>query len=71
MEEKSVENENTIQMPLQNNDMKLVDLHIKDQNTALNVMISFLTLAQRRGNFSFDESAKIWECIKMFIKNEK
>lgn len=50
------------------NDIKLVDIPIKDENTALNVMVNFLGLAQKRGIFSFDESAKIWECIKMFQK---
>jgi hypothetical protein len=25
-------------------------------------------LAQKRGAFGFDESAKIWECIKKFQK---
>jgi len=29
-------------------------------------MVSFLNLAQKRGAFGIDESAKIWECIKMF-----
>ena len=50
------------------NEMKLVDIAIKDENTALNVMVNFLGLAQKRGVFSFDESAKIWECIKIFQK---
>ena len=42
--------------------------HIKlvDENIALNVIVSFLSLAQKRGAFSFDESAKIWECIQKF-----
>ena len=47
-------------------EVKLVEVQINDENTALNVMVSFLTLAQKRGVFTFDESAKIWECIKMF-----
>ncbi len=47
-------------------EVKLVDIQIKDENIALNVMVSFLSLAQKRGVFTFDESAKIWECIKMF-----
>jgi len=55
-------------VPSQNNEVKLVDIPIRDENTALNVMVSFLSLAQKRGAFSFDESAKIWECIKMFQK---
>ena len=49
-------------------EVKLVEASIKDENTALNVMVSFLSLAQKRGAFTFDESAKIWECIKMFQK---
>ena len=47
---------------------KLVDVQITDENVALNVIISFLSLAQKRGAFSFDESAKIWECIQQFQK---
>ena len=47
-------------------DFKLVDVPIVDENTALNVMVAFLNHAQRRGVFSIDESAKIYECIKMF-----
>jgi len=46
--------------------IKLVDVKITDENTALNVMVNFLTLAHKRGVFTFDESAKIWECIKAF-----
>ena len=40
-------------------EMKLIDVVITDENVALNVMVSFLTLAQRRGVFAMDESAKI------------
>jgi hypothetical protein len=50
------------------NNVKLVDVPITDTNVALNLMVSFLSLAQKRGSFTFDESAKIWECIKMFQK---
>jgi hypothetical protein len=49
-------------------DVKLVDVQVSNENVALNLMVSFLSLAQRRGCFSFDESAKIWECMKMFQK---
>jgi hypothetical protein len=55
-------------IPPQNNEIKLVNIPILDENTALNVMVNFLSLAQKRGTFSFDESAKIWECIKKFQK---
>jgi hypothetical protein len=46
----------------------LVNIPVTDENTALNLMVSFLTLAHKRGVFGLDESAKIWECIKMFQK---
>jgi hypothetical protein len=50
-------------------EVKLVDIEIINENVALNVIVSFLNLAQRRGVFSIDESAKIWECVKKFQKN--
>ena len=50
-------------------EIKLVDVTVSDENVALNLMVSFLSLAQRRGCFSFDESAKIWECVKKFQKS--
>ena len=48
---------------------KLTDVEITNENMALNVLVSFLNLAQRRGVFSMDESAKIWECVKKFQKS--
>lgn len=50
-------------------EVKLIDVEITNENVALNVIVSFLNLAQRRGVFSIDESAKIWECVKKFQKN--
>ena len=47
---------------------KLVDVDVTDENVALNVLVSFLNLAQKRGAFSIDEAAKIWECVKKFQK---
>jgi hypothetical protein len=47
---------------------RLVDVEVTSEIVALNLMVSFLNLAQRRGIFSIDESAKIWECIKKFQK---
>ena len=54
-------------VPLQK-EVRLVDIEVNDENMALNMMVNFLTLAHKRGVFSLDESAKIWECIKMFQK---
>ena len=45
---------------------KLVDVIVTDQNDALQLMVRFLALAQKRGVFMIDESAKIHECIKKF-----
>lgn len=60
-------NTETIAVP--QHEVRLVDIPINDENVALNVMVTFLGLAQKRGAFSFDESAKIWECIKIFQKS--
>ena len=47
---------------------KLVNIEVTDENVALNVLVGFLELAQRRGAYSFEESTKILECIKKFQK---
>ena len=52
----------------QQKEVRLVDVEITDENTSLNLMVSFLTLAHKRGAFNIDEAAKIWECIKIFQK---
>lgn len=52
------------------NQVRIVDIPITDENSALNVMINFLSIAQKRGSFTIDESAKLWECIKIFQKLE-
>jgi hypothetical protein len=49
-------------------ELRLVDVVVTDENTALNLMVNFLTLAHKRGAFGIDESAKIWECIRTFQK---
>ena len=49
-------------------EIRLVDVPVTDENVALNLMVSFLSLAQKRGSFGLDESAKIWECVRRFQK---
>jgi hypothetical protein len=44
----------------------LLTVEVPDQTTALNVLIAFLDVAQRRGVFAMAESAKIWECLQKF-----
>ena len=63
-----VEEQSQPQTPEVKKEVKLIDVEIVNENVALNVMVSFLNLAQRRGVFSIDESAKIWECVKKFQK---
>ena len=49
--------------------INLLDVEITDENTALNVMIGYLGVAQKRGTFAINESAKIYECVKKFTSN--
>ena len=53
------------------NEVRLVNIPITDENTALNLMVSFLSLAHKRGAFGIDEAAKIWECIQIFQKPQQ
>ena len=43
------------------------EIKVENQEMALNLMGQFLELAQKRGAFNFQESAKIYECIKFFV----
>jgi hypothetical protein len=56
----------------QNTDDKtvnVIDIPVTDENSALNVMVAFLGVAQKRGAFAINESAKIYECIQVFKNN--
>ena len=50
----------------QQQQVKLEDLKVNTENDALNFMVGFLELAQRRGIFSLEEAAKINECVAKF-----
>jgi hypothetical protein len=52
--------------PEENKEVRLVDVPVTDQVVALNLIVSFLNVAQRRGAYTMDESAKIWECVQQF-----
>lgn len=49
-------------------EVPLTSIEINDANMALNVIVSFVNLANKRGAFNVQESAKIWECIQQFQK---
>lgn len=64
-----MESASTTQIPTESGEKKqvrLVDLPLTNQQEALQLIVTFLNLAQKRGSFTLDESAKLWECIKMF-----
>ena len=46
----------------------LKDIVIENENIALNVMVGMLNIAQKRGAFNLEESAKTWECVQMFMR---
>ena len=69
MTESPVDSSTSQEQPQQQH-VKLVDVPVNNENTALNVMVQFLNLAQRRGAYSIDEAAKIYECFKVFTKND-
>ena len=48
-------------------EVRLIDIDVTNENMALNVIVSFLGIAQQRGTFSIAESAKIYECIQKFV----
>ena len=64
-----MESESTTQLQTAGGEKKqvrLVDVPLSSQQDALQLIVTFLHLAQKRGAFTLDESAKLWECIKMF-----
>lgn len=64
-----VQQEQPPQPPVEQ-EIRLVDVTITDQVVALNILVAFMNVAQRRGAFSMEESAKIWECVKHFTPPE-
>ena len=58
------------QLSTEQKEVLLSEIKVEDPNSALNVLVSFVNLANKRGAFTIQESAKIWECVKMFQKKE-
>ena len=55
----------------QQKQVSLADINVDNENTALNVMVAMLNMAQRRGAFTLEESSKCWDCMKMFMRKEE
>lgn len=49
----------------------LLNIDIKDENVALNLLVSFINVAHARNSFTIEETVKIWECIQFFIPKKK
>jgi len=47
----------------------LKNINIDNENIALNVLVGMINIAQKRGAYNLEESAKAWECVQMFMKN--
>lgn len=66
--------ETSVEAPVEEPEQKsivLTEVEVNNSNMAFNVIVSFLTVAQKRGTFSINESAKIWECLKFFLTPEQ
>ena len=57
---------NVFNDPKKRGQINLLEVDVNDPNTALNVIVGFLGVAQKRGAFAINESAKIYECINFF-----
>ena len=57
------------QQQAQQQQVKLTELKVNSENDALNYMVGFLELAQRRGVFTLEEAAKINECVAKFRRS--
>ena len=57
--------ENPTQEPV-----SITSIPVNDENTALNMLVQFVHIAQKRGAFNIQESAKIWECVSKFTKKD-
>ncbi len=54
----------------QQSQTNLLEMPVTNENEALNCIVNFLHLAQRRGAFAIAESAKVYECVKIFQKQQ-
>ena len=52
----------------QQQQVDLLKLTVSNENQALNGLVAFLNVAQRRGVFTIPEASKINECIQMFVR---
>jgi hypothetical protein len=49
-----------------NQQLPISEVPVTNQNEALQMLVYFVNVAQKRGCYSLDEASKIYECIKIF-----
>ena len=54
--------------PAPEQQVKLSEINVDNEQIALNLIVAFCNAAQSRGAFNMEESAKLWECVKFFSK---
>ena len=52
----------------QQTQVNILDVDVTDENVALNLLVNFVNIAQKRGIYSLPEASEIWECIHRFQK---
>ena len=62
-------NEKVSASPAAQPQVNLSEIKVDTENTALNLLVSFVALAQRRGSLNLEEAAKSIECDNMFRRN--
>lgn len=50
------------------NQVNILEVDVTDENVALNLIVNFVNIAQKRGVYSLPEASKIWECVQRFQK---
>lgn len=49
--------------------VSLTQIPVNTENDALNMLVAFLQVAQKRGAFTLEEAGKIMESVNVFQKN--
>jgi hypothetical protein len=64
-----VEEEQVEQKAPPQRQVSLTQIPVNTENDALNMLVAFLQVAQKRGAFSLEEAGKIMEAVGVFQRN--
>ncbi len=59
------------EQPAPQRQVSLTQIPVNTENDALNMLVAFLQVAQKRGAFSLEEAGKIMESVNFFQKNQQ